>query len=170
MANRVLTQRKNNVRIGPISIITLITVICMAVLAVLATSTANATMAISQRQSDAVREMYLNECAAQEFVAGIDDVLSDVGSSKLSASQAASAVNTSLGVICEAARDAGEGEVSVTASVEGNVVTAEFTGQTMRRLSIGISIGDNATYRIEKWKSAAVQQEAQPVGNLWTGA
>lgn len=170
MASSTLTPRSGNVRIGPISLITLIVVISMAVLAVLAVSTANATMAISERQSDAVKEMYLNENAAQEFVASVDEVLVGVRSGKASASKAASAVNGSLDAICEAARQAGDGQVSVTASVEDNSIKAEFIGQTMRRLSIGITIRDDATYRIEKWKAAAVQQDAQTMGNLWAGA
>ena len=40
-------RRADNVRIGPISIITLIIVICMAVMGVLAASTSHATQAIS---------------------------------------------------------------------------------------------------------------------------
>lgn len=170
MASRVSGRRPDNVRIGPISIITLIAVICMAVLAVLTASTANATMTISQRQSDGAKEMYLNESAAQEFVAGIDDVLAPVRAGKPKAGDAMALVSSSLDAVCEAARAAADGKVAVTANIEGNIVKAEFVGQKMRRLSIAISIQDNATYRVEKWKAAAAQQEAQTMGNLWTGA
>ena len=171
MALQTHAKRADNVRIGPISVITLIAVISMAVLAVLAASTANATMTISQRQADATKEMYLNETAAQEFVASVDDALAKVRSGKdATAASGASAVEAALDSICESARLASGGEVAVTASVDGTRVTAEFVGEKMRRLSIGIVVGDDATIRIEKWKAAAVQQDAQTVGNLWMGA
>ncbi len=71
----IQTHESDKVRIGPITTITLIAIISMAVLAVLAASTAHATSVISDRQANATQMLYLNECAGQEFVAGIDDAL-----------------------------------------------------------------------------------------------
>ena len=68
-------QHDDNVRIGPISLFTLIIVICLAVLAVLTFATANATYIMTQRQATATTELYLDEQAAQEFMAGVSDVL-----------------------------------------------------------------------------------------------
>ena len=167
MPRTTVGQRAEKVRIGPISIITLIIVICMAVLAVLSVSTASATSSISTRQADATKELYLNESAAQEFVAGVSDALSGAGGK---AAAGAKAVDGALDSICEAARAAADGQVDVVANVDGTTVTAEFTGSKMRRLSVAIAIGDKGTFRIEKWKAAAVQNESPTAGNLWMGA
>lgn len=167
MAGGVVGRKTEKVRIGPISIITLIIVVCMAVLAVLSVSTANATMSISNRQADATKELYLNECAAQEFVAGVADALSGTSGK---AGAGAKAVQGALDSICEAARTAADGQVDVVANVDGTTVTAEFSGPKMRRLSIAITIGGDAAFRIEKWKAAAVQGEGPTGDNLWTGA
>ena len=170
MAVRVGDRRTDNVRIGPISIITLIAVLCMSVLAVLSVSTAEATAAISDRQAEATKELYDNENAAQAFVAGIDDTLTSVRASNPSAEKGAAEVEKSLDAICEAAREAGGGQVAVTATMDGTRVNAEFVGEKTRRLSVTITILDGAMYRIDRWKASAVQQEAQTVGNLWMGS
>lgn len=169
MAQHISGRSGDNVRIGPISVITLIIVICMAVLAVLSVSTAEATMAISQRQADATQELYLNERAGQEFVAEVDDALTSIRVSSPSASRGATAVNAKIDDICAAAQLAADNKVKVTASVDGTSVNAEFVGENMRRLNVTITILDSAMYRIDRWKAAAIQQEAPTVGNLWTG-
>lgn len=169
MAQHMSGRSGDNVRIGPISVITLIIVICMAVLAVLTVTTAEATMAISQRQADATQELYLNECAGQEFVAEVDDVLTSIRVSAPSASRGAAAVNDKLDDICTAAQLATDNKVTVTANVDGTSVNAEFIGGQMRRLNVTITILDSAMYRIDRWKTAAIQQEDPTAGNLWTG-
>ena len=161
-------SRVDNVRIGPISIITLIIVICMAVLAVLAISTSSATMAITERSAAATTELYSNERAGQELVAGIDDTLSAARSGGGVAGVAA--VDAALEVICAQARAAGDKGTTVEASMEGSTVNAEITGDKTRKLDIAITILDDATYRIDKWKAAAAQEEAPTAGTLWSGA
>lgn len=165
----IQTRQGDKVRIGPISIITLIAVICMAVLAVLAASTSHATAAISERQANATQLMYLNECAGQEFVAGVDDALAATRSAGGSAADGARAVERRLDSICEKARAAGDGQISCTAHVDGTEVTAEFVCDT-RRLDIAITIRADATYRISEWKMASAQQGEPTVGTLWQGA
>lgn len=166
----IQTRRGDNVRIGPISIITLITVICMAVLAVLAASTSHASATITERQASGIQLMYENECAGQEFVAGVDDILAGVRATNGNAEDGARAVEAGLDKVCAKARAAADGDVSCTADVKGTTVTAEFISKDTRELSIAITIRDDATYRIEKWKMTSVQQEPQSAGNLWSGA
>ena len=170
MAGQIRGWKANNVRIGPISIITLIAVICMSVLAVLAVSTAHATMSISERQADATKELYLNECAAQEFVAGIDDILAGQRASGAAGASSVAAVSSSLEAVCAQASQATGDAIEVSAEMEGAAVNAKFTGPELRQLDIVLTIQDDGTYRIDKWKAAAVQQESQSAGNLWMGA
>lgn len=165
----IQTHRGDNVRIGPVSVITLIIVICMAVMGVLAVSTSAATKTISDRQAAATERMYLDERAGQEFVAGVDDVLAGLRGSGTSASRAAQAVENALDSICEGARDAADGRVDCTASVDGTAVTAEFVCEDARLLDITLTIRGDATYRIDEWKMASAQQETDSIGALWTG-
>lgn len=165
----IQTRRGENVRIGPVSVITLIVVICMAVMGVLAASTAHATAVISNRQADATQRMYLNENAAQEFLASMDEVLADVRAAGGSAQAGAAAVDDQLDSICEKARAAGQGRVSCTALVDGTTVTAEFICEETRLLNIVITIRDGSVYRIDQWKMSSAQQEPATAGTLWQG-
>lgn len=165
----IQTHQSDKVRVGPITTITLIAIISMAVLAVLAASTAHATNTISDRQANATQMLYLNECAGQEFVAGIDDALAGVRAAGGSATDGARAVDAQLDTVCEQARAAGDGRVDCTADVDGTTVTAEFVCENTRRLNIAITIRDDASFRIDKWKMASAQQEAPVAGSLWQG-
>lgn len=151
------TRQENKVRIGPVSLLTLIAVLCLAVLAVLAVSSANASMTMAQRQADSTLGKYLNEVAAQEFVARVDDALTSGGPTS---------VEPALKDACNAAGEAAGGAVTATSSLVNGVVYAEFTGKSGRVLTIEVTIRDDATYRIDKWKVTAVQNDEQPQGNL----
>lgn len=170
MAQIRTQQAGNQVRIGPISVLTLIAVICMAVLAVLAISTATASLTMSQKQADAVSQLYVDEIAAQAFVAEADAELAGVRKAGGSGDAGSQAVAGSLTQICQDANEAAGGSVNVTAGVTGRIVSAEFSCDDQRILSIELEIYDDATYRVEKWKMAAVQNEEQPGGSLWSGA
>ena len=165
----IIIRLEDKVRIGPITTITLIAVISMAVLAVLAASTAHATSAISQRQADGVQMLYLDECAGQEFVAGIDDTLSNVRKAGGSEAEGVRAITERLDQICERARGAGGNHVQCTANVDGSSVRAEFVCEQARQLNIAITIQDDATFRITEWKMASAQQEQPTAGALWQG-
>lgn len=169
MAGRVTGRKADNVRIGPVSVITLIAVICMAVLAVLSISTAQATGAISSRQASATSELYENELAAQTFLAGVDDQVSAARAGGAGGEQAAAQVRAALDGICDQARAAADDNVHVTATVEGDVVNATFEGQAMRRLVVAVKILDDATCRVTTWKASAIQQETAETDTLWTG-
>lgn len=162
--------RVDNVRIGPISLFTLIIVLCMAVLAVLSFSTAHASMVMAERQATATSELYLDEVAAQEFVAGIDDELAKVRAADANGTAGVKAVSEALIPLRDAAQAAVRNQVEVTAGISGPTVTARFECQNGRTLYIAITILSDATYRIDTWKMSAVQNEAQPEGSLWTGA
>lgn len=162
-------RRKENVRIGPISIFTLVIVLCLAVLAVLAFSTGNASLVMAQRQADATTQLYLDEAAAQEFVAQADARLAGVRDAGGGQRDATRAVAGSLTQMVEAAEAAVDGHVEATASIDGEVLEAEFNCSNGRMLQVRASILDDATLRIDKWKMTAVQNEPEPDGQLWTG-
>lgn len=202
----------DHVRIGPLSLFALIIVICLAVLSVLAFSSANASLVMSQRQATATVELYLDETAAQEFLAGVDDVLATVrGEADGDAGKAdgadegdiqlvydergnlkydkfgnpvveevdeaastigqrgAEAVDDALLDLVDRAEAAVDGKVDALASVNGNKVNAWFTCENGRTLNILVTIRNNGTYRIDRWKMSAVQNEEPPQGKLWTG-
>ena len=150
-------KRKTLFRIGPSSLFALVIVLCLAVLFALALSTANATNTMAQRQANQVTGVYANESAAQEFLAGADEVLATRGSSEL---------QRSLSGICAAAEAAANGQVRATADFTDGVVHAQFENSNGRLLSIALTIRDDDTYRIDAWNTAAIQNEEQPQGNL----
>ena len=142
-------SREENVRIGPVSVFTLIIIICLAVLAVLTISTANASLVLSQRQAVAAQELYLDETAAQTFLAEIDDRLAPLR---------------------EGGNADAMSQVEVVTNVSGQQIRAEFSCANGRTLKIVVTVLPDGTYRIDKWKMTAVVNEEQPMGNLYTGA
>lgn len=170
MSQPAAKRQKQGARIGPVSIFALLIMICMAVLAVLSLSTANASLVMSQRLGEATDELYLAESSAQAFLADLDDELGEVRDRNGSAETAMSIVRTALLPIRDDAQAVGGGQVEVTAAVSGNTITAEFACQGGRVLSLVVTIREDASYRIDKWKVTAVQNEEQPAGTLWVGA
>ncbi len=79
---------------------------------------------------------------------------------------AAKVVNAQLKRICNQARDTVDGKVQVMASVVGNKLYGEFSCENGRVLNIIVTVRNNATYRIDKWKMSAVQNEEEPQGQL----
>lgn len=168
---RMKSGRADNVRIGPLSIITLIAVLSLAVLAVLTVSTAHASKSIAERQANSTTNFYLDEQVAQEFVAEVDGQLASLragGSSSATASSAAAVVSSRLDGICADMAAVSGGTVTVTAMVEGDRVLADFTCKDGRTLNVGLLLVDGARYRIDEWKMGAVEEEPQPAGTLWT--
>ena len=92
MAIRTTKSQVENVRMGPLALFTLVVVLCLSVLAVLSVSTANATLALSERRATATRQLYLDEQAAQTFVASLEASLADgmdTAAARAAAAQAA---------------------------------------------------------------------------------
>jgi len=164
------TTESDNVRMGPISLFTLIIVLCLAVLSVLSVSTSNASLTMAQRRATATTELYLDETAAQAFMAYMDDELAGIRAAGGTGAQGLAAVDSNLAMICANAKATARGDVTVTASVKGDTVNAEFTCENGRTLIVQATIRDDCTYRIEKWKMTAVQNEEPTTGGLWTGA
>lgn len=168
LARFMLRPESDHVRMGPISLLALVIIIALAVLAVLAFSTANASSVLSQRQADAVAASYANERAAQEFVAGLDDVLAGVrGEPTPATGSAAQAVEQALGSLCEAAQRAGDVGQSASAAMEGNVVSATFSTGDGKALDIRVTVREDGTYQVDSWKMSAVYNEEQPEGRLF---
>lgn len=159
-AAQVRTGGGSNVRIGPITVFALVIILCMAVLAVLSLSTSNATLTMSQRQATAMTELYLDETAAQEFLADLDARLASGGTG---------AVEGSLDAMCDQVEASSGGQVHATAAMEGERLDAEFTCENGRTLKVSLTIRDDLGFRIDKWKMTAVVNEEEPAGNLWTG-
>ena len=166
---QVSGSRPQRVRIGSISVFALVVIISLAVLAILALSTANASLVMSQRQAQAMTELYLDERAAQEFVAGTDALLAEAranGSADDAGQEGIRAVQGALDKLCANARSTASGKVRATAAVDGQQITAEFACDNGRLLNIVLVVRDNGTYRVDKWKMTAVQNEEPPEGQL----
>ena len=166
------TAYENKVRIGPISVIALVIIISIAVLAVLAISTAHASLTVAKMQADSLADTYANETAAQQFVAELDDAVKSTVARNGNAADAMPQVQAQLPIMLEAASDAAREagyDVQASADVSGRMVNAEFSSGNARNLSITVTVRDDGTYYIEKWKVAAVHNEEQPAGNLWSG-
>ncbi|MBQ3302287.1 MAG: hypothetical protein IJH04_09150 [Eggerthellaceae bacterium] len=165
------SSRPASMRIGSVSIFVLITMICMAVLAVLVVATAHSSLVLSQRQADAVSELYLNETAAQAFVAELDSVLeSGNAAPNANASGQAAISDNDLIAIRDAARKAAGGRVDIVASASNGNISAEFSCSGGRTLKVSLTVNSDGSYSIDKWKMAAVENEEQPMGSLYTGA
>lgn len=162
--------RGRDVRIGPASLFTLVVIVCMAVLVVLAASTAHATLVMSMRMAASTHDFYVDERVGQVLLSNIDSTLGDARAASKSADAAASELESALPEICASATSEAKDEADVTASLEGRRLNAEITCNNGRVLKIGVTILDDATYRIDKWEMTAVENEEQPTGNLWTGA
>lgn len=166
----MLARRKrstDDVRIGPISVLTLIAILCMAVLAVLAVSTASASLAISQKQATSTTGTYLAEVAAQDFVAEAEAL--SAGKS-VSGADAAKAVQSSMSKLVEHAEEASDGLVTVRAEIDGLKVAADFSSAGGRTLSVAATVQDGGSLHVDEWRVTAVQNVEQPAGGLWAGA
>lgn len=113
-----------SVRIGPISLFTLIIILCLAVLAVLSLTTARAELSITERQAQTTTETYALETAGQEFVAAVDAVLAEGGSSALDEVLSTYGV-TEVAVDAEAPAGAEGADASEAAPAAGETIEDE---------------------------------------------
>lgn len=147
-----------NVRMGPLSIFTLVSIVCLAVLAVLATSTANATMAMSQRRSDATTQLYIDEVAAQTFMATLDAQLVQGADD-----------STAIRIARDAARaSAPEGtELQIDASLDDEGYHASFDCGNGRELDITLQVNKDGSLDVRTWRMTAVVNDEPTMGNLF---
>ncbi|MBR1829242.1 MAG: hypothetical protein IJ781_07015 [Atopobiaceae bacterium] len=160
---------RQQVHIGPISLFTLVASLGMAVLAVLALSTSNAMYALANRAADMTSELYVAETCAQRFVADLDTALSQAASG----ADARTAVSGQLGTLASAAeREAANGasgiKTTVSASMEGDEVTAVVTTPIGRRIDVRIEVAADGTYQIVQWKTTTETDSSGAGETLWS--
>lgn len=151
-------KRDGSVRIGPVSVFSLVIVLCLAVMAVLTVTTAQAAYTASEKQARFTTDTYVNEEAAQAFVAEVDGALAKVradGSPSLKSALAAVKDIT-------ASYD--------DATVTKNYVEATFTTDSGRTLSVVLTIHKNATYDITQWRATTQWNETDSGETLWSGS
>lgn len=152
-------KRDGSVRMGPISVFSLVVILCLAVMAVLAVTTAQAAYTASEKQARFTTDTYLNEQAAQNFVAEVDGALSHVrsgnGSGNLKSAMAA------VGDVAKSYDDA---------TLTKNQVKANFITENGRTLSVVLTIHNDATYEISQWRAATQWNETDSGEVLWSGS
>lgn len=163
---------RQQVHIGPISLFTLVASLGMAVLAVLALSTSNAMFALANRAADMTSELYVAESCAQRFVAELDGVLRQAAASGADARES---LPYQLDALAQAAeREAEEGvsgvDATVSASMEGNEVTAVVTTPIGRRIDVRIEVGQDGTYQVTQWKTTTETDSSGAGDVLWSPA
>lgn len=171
-------KRKGSVRMGPISIFSLIITLCLAVMATLSISTAQATLAATQRQAASTESVYADEVAAQEFMAELDAQLSTVRAAGGGRANALSALQQNVNALAEAgasdevtvnvtvATDTGS---SVPTLAENADVKATFAASDGRTLNVALAIVDNATYEVLQWKTTTTWVDTNTGNTLWSG-
>ena len=150
-----MSRSKGSVRIGPISLFTLMTVLCLAVLGVLSISTAQATYAAAEKQAAFTADTYVNESAAQNLLANVDETLASV---------------RKAGGSLDAALVAVDGMLPSNAKREGTTVSAKFSTESGRALDIELTVRANATYEITAGKATTQWPNASSGETLWSGA
>lgn len=164
----------DRVRMGPLSLFALVIIIGLAVLSMLVFSTANASLALSQRQADAVQAAYANEQVAQEFVAALDEVLVPVRSAVeqgASADEAAPAgavqlVADELDELCAVTRVKAGSAVDVSAEMQGDSVLASFASKDGQALNIAVTVSAEGVFHVESWKASSAHNEEEQAGKL----
>ena len=152
----------DNVRMGPLALFTLLTVIALSVLAVLAVSTANASLALSQRRATATHQLYLDETAAQTFVATLDGQLQGEATPE-------DALETARAAALASAPDGADEQLVVTASVADDRYQASFDCGNGRQLNIALRFEADGSYRVEEWRMTTVVNDEPVMGDLFGG-
>ena len=147
-------SRNGSIRIGPISIFGLIILLCLVVLALLCANTAQAAFASAQKQALINGDTYANEVKAQEFVAFVDAEL---------------ALSRAEGTDGLAALDLLEKKLPAQAWAENENIYAEFVQESGRKLSITLTITEDARYEITQWQ-ATTRWDAGEGETLWQGS
>lgn len=149
-----MATNQRSVRMGPISLLSLVILICLAVMAILAITTANATFATTEKQGSFLSSSYENETAAQELLADIDARLAGVREQGSDATRAAEAL---------------AGILPSGATIENDVLKAQFFTEDGRTLTIALAFTDEGTYEIIEWKTSTRFSETQSGETLWSG-
>lgn len=151
-----------NVRMGPVALFTLMAILCLSVLAVLAIATANATRSLSERRADATTQLYLDETAAQTFVATLEGELADGTRSESALMRATSAAEKSLPADSPY-------DLTITSNYQSGRYTAQFDCGNGRQLDIALSSENDGTLRVEQWRMMTVVNDEPTMGDLFGG-
>ena len=155
--------RTENVRMGPLALFTLMAVICLAVLAVLALSTSNATVALAERRAEATTQLYLDEAAAQVFVAELDGQVAAMGDST---SDLQAAVDQATTAALDSVPADSQRQLSIRTNIDGEAVNASFDCGNGRQLDITIAWEPDGTLSVQRWRMTTVVNEEPAMGNL----
>lgn len=151
-----------NIRMGSLALFTLLAVICLAVLAVLSISTANATMGMAQRRADATTQLYLDETAAQSFMATLDNGRRV----RFTRIRVNAAKKAALQSVPEDVRE----QLVITTKIENRyTVTASFSCGNGRQLDITLHKEKDGTITVRRWRMMAVVNEEPTIGDLYGG-
>lgn len=149
-------ESDSSVRIGSITIFALVIVLCIAVMGMLSVSTGRAALAASEKQAAYTSEIYQNEKEAWEFVSEVDRTLYDLRSTWWW-SKYQGIINAAEVV------DATEG-----ASIDEDVISAKFTSENGKTLTVKMTITDDLNLRIDEWK-VSTDREMDNGDVLWSG-
>lgn len=171
-----MARATTSVRMGPVSILTLVIVLCLAVMAVLSITTANASLALSERQASFVGDDYANETVGQAFYAELDNALAPVRAGGGDAEAGAAAVAAQLDELIARAGDASTASTSpigadapaLSAAIDGTAVTAHVESASGRCLDMTFAITDDARVSVLSWKATTLWTE-DTTDVLWTG-
>ncbi|WP_165171388.1 S4A5 electrogenic sodium bicarbonate cotransporter 4 [Adlercreutzia sp. ZJ242] len=150
-----------SVRIGPVSLFSLVIVLCLAVMAVLAVTTAQAAYSAAEKQARFTTDTYVNEQAAQSFVAEVDGALAAVRASASAEGDLASAALLAVQDVISGYEGA---------SLQGSQACVEFACDSGRTLSVVLTIRPDATYEISQWRATTQWNEAGSGEVLWSGS
>ena len=160
-----------NVRMGPLALFTLVAVLCLTVLAMLAVSTSNATLALAERRAEATKQLYLDELAAQSFVAALDSTDAQTLTEDANTTAAGPGTDASddqaLSAALEAAQSATDGQVEVSAYRSDDAVHASFDCGNGRQLNIKLSLLPDGGFRIDEWRMTTVVNDEPVMGDLF---
>lgn len=149
-------ENESSVRIGSITIFALVIVLCIAVMGMLAVSTGRAALASSEKQAMYTSEIYQNEKEAWEFVTKVDKVLYDLR-------------NTWWWSKAQGIIDATEVvEETKGASIDNDEISATFTSENGKTLSIKMTITNDLQLTIDEWK-VSTSKEMDNGDVLWSG-
>lgn len=161
-------QRRESVRIGPISLFTLVITLCLAVMAVLSVATARAQGALAERQASFTQDDYRNERAGQELLARIDEALAAARARQQNgATPSVGSISADLPQICQEVEETVGDGVAVTAEADGNALTAHIEAPSKRCLDVGLLLSADGTTHVTSWKATTLWTE--PEETLWTG-
>ena len=155
-------------RMGPASLFSLIIILCLAVLGVLSATSAQAGVAMAQRQTSFATADYANEIVAQTLYAQVDSVVASSRQQGGGVQDACSALQAALPDLSQAAAQSVDNPPALTASLDGTALVAHIETDEGRCLDVSLRVRDDVSLAVESWKSSTLWVE-DTSDVLWTG-